>query len=198
MKEGLRADRRRPAGSVHRPDEAPRSRRSSGTAASGTCRSRTRSRPRSSTRSKRRRRPRGRRSTAAGRTCASRARSSRRRPSRCSTAPGASDVIGMTNATEAKLCREAGHRATRRSRSSTDYDCWHEERAAVSRGGRPRRPEEERGARRTASSRRPSAGSTRRVRATARTPSTSPSSRIRRASPPAPEAARAPTQKGRP
>jgi 5'-methylthioadenosine phosphorylase len=41
------------------------------------------------------------------------------------------DVIGMTNATEAKLCREAGI-----SYASmclvTDYDCWHDEEGPVS------------------------------------------------------------------
>ncbi len=41
------------------------------------------------------------------------------------------DVIGMTNATEAKLCREAGIGYASIA-LVTDYDCWHEERAAVS------------------------------------------------------------------
>ena len=41
------------------------------------------------------------------------------------------DVIGMTNATEAKLCREAGI-AYASVALVTDYDCWHEEEAAVS------------------------------------------------------------------
>jgi 5'-methylthioadenosine phosphorylase len=41
------------------------------------------------------------------------------------------DVIGMTNATEAKLCREAGV-AYASACLVTDYDCWHEEEAAVS------------------------------------------------------------------
>lgn len=41
------------------------------------------------------------------------------------------DVIGMTNATEAKLSREAGI-AYASLALVTDYDCWHEERAAVS------------------------------------------------------------------
>jgi len=41
------------------------------------------------------------------------------------------DVIGMTNATEAKLAREAGI-AYASMTLVTDYDCWHEERAAVS------------------------------------------------------------------
>jgi 5'-methylthioadenosine phosphorylase len=41
------------------------------------------------------------------------------------------DVIGMTNATEAKLCREAGIGYASMS-LVTDYDCWHEEEAAVS------------------------------------------------------------------
>lgn len=41
------------------------------------------------------------------------------------------DVIGMTNATEAKLCREAGI-AYASMALVTDYDCWHEEEAAVS------------------------------------------------------------------
>jgi 5'-methylthioadenosine phosphorylase len=41
------------------------------------------------------------------------------------------DVIGMTNATEAKLCREAeiGYASMT---LVTDYDCWHEEKEAVS------------------------------------------------------------------
>jgi 5'-methylthioadenosine phosphorylase len=41
------------------------------------------------------------------------------------------DVIGMTNATEAKLCREAeiGYASMA---LVTDYDCWHEEEQAVS------------------------------------------------------------------
>jgi 5'-methylthioadenosine phosphorylase len=41
------------------------------------------------------------------------------------------DVIGMTNATEAKLCREA-EIAYASMALVTDYDCWHEEEAAVS------------------------------------------------------------------
>ena len=41
------------------------------------------------------------------------------------------DVIGMTNATEAKLSREAGIGYASMA-LVTDYDCWHEERAAVS------------------------------------------------------------------
>ena len=41
------------------------------------------------------------------------------------------DVIGMTNATEAKLCREAGIGYASMA-LVTDYDCWHEEEAAVS------------------------------------------------------------------
>jgi 5'-methylthioadenosine phosphorylase len=41
------------------------------------------------------------------------------------------DVIGMTNATEAKLCREAGIGYASMA-LVTDYDCWHEEKAAVS------------------------------------------------------------------
>ncbi len=41
------------------------------------------------------------------------------------------DVIGMTNATEAKLCREAGIGYASMA-LVTDYDCWHEEQAAVS------------------------------------------------------------------
>jgi 5'-methylthioadenosine phosphorylase len=43
------------------------------------------------------------------------------------------DVIGMTNATEAKLCREAeiGYASMT---LVTDYDCWHEEKEAVSVG----------------------------------------------------------------
>ena len=41
------------------------------------------------------------------------------------------DVIGMTNATEAKLCREAGIGYASMA-LVTDYDCWHEEHAAVS------------------------------------------------------------------
>ena len=40
------------------------------------------------------------------------------------------DVIGMTNATEAKLCREAGIGYASLA-LVTDYDCWHEEEAAV-------------------------------------------------------------------
>jgi 5'-methylthioadenosine phosphorylase len=40
------------------------------------------------------------------------------------------DVIGMTNATEAKLCREAGIDYASMA-LVTDYDCWHEEEAAV-------------------------------------------------------------------
>jgi 5'-methylthioadenosine phosphorylase len=40
------------------------------------------------------------------------------------------DVIGMTNATEAKLCREAGVDYASMA-LVTDYDCWHEEEAAV-------------------------------------------------------------------
>jgi 5'-methylthioadenosine phosphorylase len=40
------------------------------------------------------------------------------------------DVIGMTNATEAKLCREA-EIAYASMALVTDYDCWHEEEAAV-------------------------------------------------------------------
>ena len=41
------------------------------------------------------------------------------------------DVIGMTNATEAKLCREAGI-AYASMCLVTDYDCWHEEEGPVS------------------------------------------------------------------
>jgi 5'-methylthioadenosine phosphorylase len=41
------------------------------------------------------------------------------------------DVIGMTNATEAKLCREAAIGYASMA-LVTDYDCWHEEEAAVS------------------------------------------------------------------
>jgi 5'-methylthioadenosine phosphorylase len=41
------------------------------------------------------------------------------------------DVIGMTNATEAKLCREAGI-AYASACLVTDYDCWHEEESPVS------------------------------------------------------------------
>jgi 5'-methylthioadenosine phosphorylase len=41
------------------------------------------------------------------------------------------DVIGMTNATEAKLCREAGI-AYASMCLVTDYDCWHDEEAPVS------------------------------------------------------------------
>jgi 5'-methylthioadenosine phosphorylase len=41
------------------------------------------------------------------------------------------DVIGMTNATEAKLCREAGI-AYASMCLVTDYDCWHEEEVPVS------------------------------------------------------------------
>jgi len=41
------------------------------------------------------------------------------------------DVIGMTNATEAKLCREAGIGYASMA-LVTDYDCWHEEKEAVS------------------------------------------------------------------
>lgn len=41
------------------------------------------------------------------------------------------DVIGMTNATEAKLCREAGV-AYASMCLVTDYDCWHEEEGPVS------------------------------------------------------------------
>ena len=41
------------------------------------------------------------------------------------------DVIGMTNATEAKLCREAGIGYASMA-LVTDYDCWREEEAAVS------------------------------------------------------------------
>jgi 5'-methylthioadenosine phosphorylase len=41
------------------------------------------------------------------------------------------DVIGMTNATEAKLCREAGI-AYASACLVTDYDCWHEEEDPVS------------------------------------------------------------------
>ncbi len=41
------------------------------------------------------------------------------------------DVIGMTNATEAKLAREAGIGYASMA-LVTDYDCWHEEEAAVS------------------------------------------------------------------
>jgi 5'-methylthioadenosine phosphorylase len=41
------------------------------------------------------------------------------------------DVIGMTNATEAKLAREAGLCYTTIA-MSTDYDCWHEEEDNVS------------------------------------------------------------------
>ena len=41
------------------------------------------------------------------------------------------DVIGMTNATEAKLCREAGI-AYASACLVTDYDCWHEEEGPVS------------------------------------------------------------------
>lgn len=40
------------------------------------------------------------------------------------------DVIGMTNATEAKLCREAGIDYASMA-LVTDYDCWNEEQAAV-------------------------------------------------------------------
>ena len=41
------------------------------------------------------------------------------------------DVIGMTNATEAKLCREAGIGYASMA-LVTDYDCWNEEETAVS------------------------------------------------------------------
>jgi 5'-methylthioadenosine phosphorylase len=41
------------------------------------------------------------------------------------------DVIGMTNATEAKLCREAGIGYASMA-LVTDYDCWHEGQTAVS------------------------------------------------------------------
>lgn len=41
------------------------------------------------------------------------------------------DVIGMTNATEAKLCREAGI-AYASMCLVTDFDCWHEEETPVS------------------------------------------------------------------
>ena len=41
------------------------------------------------------------------------------------------DVIGMTNATEARLCREA-EIAYASMALVTDYDCWHEEEAPVS------------------------------------------------------------------
>ena len=41
------------------------------------------------------------------------------------------DVIGMTNATEAKLCREAEIDYATMC-LVTDYDCWHEEEEAVS------------------------------------------------------------------
>jgi 5'-methylthioadenosine phosphorylase len=41
------------------------------------------------------------------------------------------DVVGMTNATEAKLCREAGV-AYASACLVTDYDCWHEEEGPVS------------------------------------------------------------------
>ena len=41
------------------------------------------------------------------------------------------DVIGMTNATEAKLCREAGV-AYASACLVTDFDCWHEEQGPVS------------------------------------------------------------------
>ncbi|MGA7991648.1 MAG: S-methyl-5'-thioadenosine phosphorylase, partial [Thermoanaerobaculia bacterium] len=41
------------------------------------------------------------------------------------------NVIGMTNATEAKLCREAGI-AYASMCLVTDYDCWHEDEAPVS------------------------------------------------------------------
>lgn len=41
------------------------------------------------------------------------------------------DVIGMTNATEAKLCREAGI-GYASACLVTDYDCWHEEEGPVS------------------------------------------------------------------
>ena len=40
------------------------------------------------------------------------------------------DVLGMTNATEAKLCREA-EIAYASMALVTDYDCWHEEEGAV-------------------------------------------------------------------
>jgi 5'-methylthioadenosine phosphorylase len=40
------------------------------------------------------------------------------------------DVIGMTNATEAKLCREA-EICYASMAMVTDYDCWHEEEQAV-------------------------------------------------------------------
>jgi 5'-methylthioadenosine phosphorylase len=40
------------------------------------------------------------------------------------------DVIGMTNGTEAKLCREA-EIAYASMALVTDYDCWHDEEAAV-------------------------------------------------------------------
>jgi len=40
------------------------------------------------------------------------------------------DIIGMTNATEARLCREA-EIAYASMALVTDYDCWHEEEAAV-------------------------------------------------------------------
>jgi len=40
------------------------------------------------------------------------------------------DVIGMTNATESKLAREAGLCYATLA-MSTDYDCWHEEVGAV-------------------------------------------------------------------
>jgi 5'-methylthioadenosine phosphorylase len=40
------------------------------------------------------------------------------------------DVLGMTNATEARLCREA-EIAYASMALVTDYDCWHEEEGAV-------------------------------------------------------------------
>ncbi len=43
------------------------------------------------------------------------------------------DIIGMTNATEAKLAREAGLCYTTIA-MSTDYDCWHEEEDNVTAG----------------------------------------------------------------
>ena len=47
-----------------------------------------------------------------------------------STAPGAVDVIGMTNMPEAKLAREAELRYATVA-LATDYDCWHDDHAHV-------------------------------------------------------------------
>ena len=69
-------------------------------------------------------------STAAAPTSAWRGRSSRRAPSRCCTGSWGADVIGMTAATEAKLCREA-ELCYASLALVTDYDAWHDEEEAV-------------------------------------------------------------------